>query len=1006
MITWAAHRPAVVLATCGALLLAGGVALARLPIATKPYVEIPRLNVTMDWPGASAELVETYLGSPIEAAVQAVRGVRKVGSESGEGYLQLDVQLEPRANVQLARLAILERLELLRDQFPPGASGLTVGNYVPSDLDEEPLQSYTVYGPYTAGALEELVERQVKPPLAAVDGVAGVRSQGGAIVGVAVVYQPERLRQLGILPASLLEVLTSARAVRALGVEHAGASERRVVLRDVPHVIEDLGGLPVRGPGGRIYRLSELATIRREEDNQDSFFRINGDPAVAMQIARLPGADAIKTARKVRAMLAELTPRLPPGLRFQVIGDESERLARQLDDLGRRGGIAFAAVLVVLAVTLRAPRAVGLVLASAAVAIAATTLGLYLLDVPANLLTLAGLGMGVGILVQDGVVVMDRFRTVPDSPDGRATASLRITPAVLGSTLTTAVVLIPFLYLQGDARAAFTPFAVAFSLALGCSILTSVVMLPAIATHHGMHQVRWPRARHLYIRGVIALLRWRWLTIAATLLLLGGLGWVFVVKVPRSSFGGWWGQQRTSLVARVDFPSGSDPATLDQSVHELERIVVGRPGVELVRANGGAGGGGMQVIFADHAARTVFPYQLQDELIQRAALIGGASVVVQGFGPGFANGGAAAFAQSFRVKILGYSFSGVERLALDLKARLERIPRVRTVDINAGGFYFGGERARDITLIPDRDRLAGYGLTSRDFASAVTREVGGAAGRQRVLVGDDELWLSLKATGARDRTLGQLREALVPNARHSPVRLGDVAALEEREALSRISREDQQYVRVLSYDFRGPAKLANRTHEAFMRSISVPAGYTVSDEYFGWEDDRSQQGLWLVFAVGLALVLLTVAMVFDSAWGALMVFLSLPIALAGVVVAFWAAHAAFTREAAVGVILVVGLAAHQAILLVDGVLQRRRDRSRRTFPAATIVAACRDRAGMITLITFTTLASLIPLAVGTGADDLFGAIALATAGGTVAGTIGAMFLLPPLLLGWPRNTPR
>ena len=441
---------------------------------------------------------------------------------------------------------------------------------------------------------------------------------------------------------------------------------------------------------------------------------------------------------------------------------------------------------------------------------------------------------------------------------------------------------------------------------------------------------------------------------------------------------------------------------VDQALREFERIATGRPGVERVEAQGAPDGGMVRVVFDDDAARTALPYAMQDEFTERAAFIGGAAVSVQGLGPGFASGGTFGSAQTFRIKILGYSFGGVEGLALDLKARLERVPRVRAVDINAAGFWFGGERARDITLAPDRDRLAGFGLTSRDFAGAVGREVSGAVGRQRLLLGDEDLWLSLKTTGSRERSLDQLREAMLPNAAGAPVRVGDVATLSEREALARISREDQQYVRVLSYDFRGPAKLANRTHEAFMRSISVPAGYTVSDEYFGWVDDQSQRGLWLVFGVGLALVVLSVAVVFDSAWGAAMVFLSLPLALAGVVVAFWVTGAAFTREAAVGVILVIGLAVNQAILLVDGVLQRLRPAegasTRTAVRAGIVLAACRDRAGMIMLVTLTTLASLIPLAVGTSADDLFGAIALATAGGTVAGTIGAMLLLPPMLV--------
>ena len=1005
MIRWSADRPAIVWAVSAALLLAGGVALTRLPVASRPWVELPSLSVRMSWPGASAELVETYLGAPMEAAMQSVRGVHRITSESSEGDVSLDVELEPGTNVQLARLGILERLELLRPEFPPGSSGLAVSNAVPEGLDEEPLVDYTIAGPYTPGALQELVERDIAPRVSAVPGVAGVRTRGGAVVGVSIAYRPARLRQLGLTPAMLSTALAGAREVRALGSERAGATERAVVLRDVPGAIEALGDLPVAGPGGRVFHLRELAAIRREEDDEDTFFRVNGEPAVQLSVARLPGADAIQTARAVRDALATLAPALPPGVRFRVTSDESIRLGEQLGDLGRRGAIAAVAVLVVLALTLQAWRAVLLVVLSAAVAIAGTILGLYLLHIPANLLTLAGLGMGVGILVQNGLVVVDRFRTVPDTAAGRAEAGWRITPAVVGATLTTAVVLFPFLYLQGDARAAFTPFAVAFGLALAWSVLTAVVMIPALGDRHGMHEVRWPAWRRGYLWCVVRMLRWRWATIGVTVGVLGALAWVFIVKVPRSSYAAWWGQ-RSTLSASLSFPAGSDPASLDASMRELEQVVAGRPGVEVATALGNRDGAYLTVVFSDAVARTGVPLQLQEELTQRAVLIGGASVSVVGRGPAFASGGGGSSMQTFRIKILGFSFRGVEQLALDLKARLERIPRVRSVDINAASFWSGQDQAHDVTLRPDRSQLARYGLSAENLAGAVTREVGGAAGRQRVEIAGQQLWLSLKTEGARTRTLDELRDAAVPAAGGARVRVGDVAVVEERPALARISREDQQYVRVVSYEFRGPQKLADRTHTAFMASITLPAGYSASDEVFGWEPDRSEQGLWLVFVIGLVLVLLSVALVFDSLWGALMVLLSLPIALGGVVVAFWLADAAFTREAAVGVILVVGLAVNQSILLVDGILQRVRqaavDRSgpmhAAPTSAATVIAACRDRAGMITLVTLTTLASLIPLAVGTGTDNLFGAIALATAGGTVAGTIGAMLVLPALLV--------
>jgi multidrug efflux pump subunit AcrB len=220
----------------------------------------------------------------------------------------------------------------------------------------------------------------------------------------------------------------------------------------------------------------------------------------------------------------------------------------------------------------------------------------------------------------------------------------------------------------------------------------------------------------------------------------------------------------------------------------------------------------------------------------------------------------------------------------------------------------------------------------------------------------------------------------------------------EVKGLSEIQREDQQYLRIVSYDFRGPQKLADRTHKAFMAAISVPLGYTVEDNRFEWDDDDSAKGLWLVFGIGVVLVLLAVALVFDSWWATIMVLLSLPMALGGVVAAFWISGTAFTREAAVGVILVVGLAVNQSILLIDAVLAAKHRKGRRAT-AMDIIHATRDRAGMIVLVTLTTIASLVPMAWGTGSDTMFGAIALATAGGTVAGTLAALWLLPAHLFG-------
>jgi hydrophobic/amphiphilic exporter-1 (mainly G- bacteria), HAE1 family len=1002
MIRWAASRPAVVWATSIVVLLGGIVSFTRLALATRTEVELPRLQISTSWTGASAELIEMYVASPIESAIQGVRGVRKTRSTSTEGSASITAELDPKADVQIARLSILERLEILAPEFPRGVSRPTVRNFVPTELQEPTLFTLTVTGPYTAGAIQKLAEETLNPRLSAVSGIAGVNAFGGTDFSVSVIYEAKLLRQLGVSPGALGQAIRDARLVQSLGEEQRGVSEFEVTLRDQPDAIEQLEQLPVRGRG-RVFRLGELATVRPEEDAAGRFNRIDGQPAITIDITRQPGADAVKTAAALRAAIDELRPNLPPRVDIRIVNDESEELSEQLQDLLFRGAIAFAAVILVIAVMLRDFRAVALVIGSAAVSIAGTAFGLYVFNIPANMLTLAGLAMGIGILVQNGLVVAERLGTVPDTREARADVAARITPAILGATLTTAVVLFPFLYLQGNARAAFMPFAAAFTMALGWSVLASVVMIPALATGHRIHETSWRRSRRVYARVLAPLIRFRWVTIGITAIMLAGLTWVFIKKVPRFAFGGFGFGQRTTLGAFISFPRGSDPVTLDAAMREMEALAVGQPGVERVRAQSyGSGAAQMVVVFTREHELTAIPLEMEERLTQRAVFIGGASVSVRGQGPGFSSGYGSSSMASYRIRVMGYSFAGVEQMAIDIRERLERIPRVRNVDISTASGRMS-EKATGVAIEPDRAALARFGLTSADLGFAVGREIRTQVGAQLLEIGGDEIPVNVKALGANTRSLDELREALVPTPDGGAVPIGAVSTVTERELLSAIDREDQQYMRTVAYEFRGPNRLAQRTHDAFMKSISAPPGYKVEEAGFGFfTPDESEKGLWLVFAIGVILVILAVALVFDSIWATSIIFLSLPIALGGVIFSFWVMKAAFTREAAVGVILVIGLAVNQAILVTDAGLARRRNKAARGLGGLGRKEALRaalDRAGMVILVTLTSMASLIPLAVGTSTQDIFGAIALATAGGTIFGTLGALFVVPALLVG-------
>ena len=199
MIHWAAHRPAVVLALAAGIVVSGGVAFSKLPLATKSTVEFPKLTISSGWYGASPELIETYLTSPIERAVQGVRGVRKTKSTSMQHSSTVTVELDPKADVTMARLAIVERMEALKPDFPRAAVPPHVSNYVPEDLTEQQLLEINVVGPYTPGALAKIVNDRLVPRLSSVPGISSVKLNGGADNGITVSYDPTLLHQLNLI---------------------------------------------------------------------------------------------------------------------------------------------------------------------------------------------------------------------------------------------------------------------------------------------------------------------------------------------------------------------------------------------------------------------------------------------------------------------------------------------------------------------------------------------------------------------------------------------------------------------------------------------------------------------------------------------------------------------------------------------------------------------------------------------------------------------------------------
>jgi HAE1 family hydrophobic/amphiphilic exporter-1 len=402
------------------------------------------------------------------------------------------------------------------------------------------------------------------------------------------------------------------------------------------------------------------------------------------------------------------------------------------------------------------------------------------------------------------------------------------------------------------------------------------------------------------------------------------------------------------------------------------------------------------VTFPDSLENTPIPPAIKEQMVAYSYGFGGAEVRVYGYGPSFYGGGAAP--PNYAIKVLGYNYETVRTIAADLGQRLLRFTRIRDVDVNSAGGWYTADKASEFTLTLDRQRLGVHGLTAEDVVYQVGAAVRGSVQRGFVRVGGDELRFDVKLAGSDALDALELPNVLLQVPGGRVVRLGDVAEVREREVLNRIERENQQYQRYVSYEFRGPSKLGDRVRDAVIANTRLPEGYTIEgEEEWRWDDEEQQQ-IGIVLAISLTLVFMVTAALFESLRQPLVVLFTVPMALVGVFLIFYFTNASFTREAWIGVITMGGIVVNNAILLVDHVNHLRR-RVGLTLAEATVRGTL-ERVRPILMTSFTTIFGLLPLVLGGESADanIWNALGFALIGGLSSSMLLVLTVTPALYL--------
>jgi hydrophobic/amphiphilic exporter-1 (mainly G- bacteria), HAE1 family len=1012
----AVRRPVAVSVCAVAVALVGWLAWRQLPVDLLPDLQSPTIVVSIQSADRPPAEMERLYGEQIEQRLFTVRGIREISQVARTGRLVATVVFDWDANLDLGVVDVQKAIGPM--SADPDITEVLVRRFDPRQAPIMTLGLVAPSGRPDLAELRRLARRQVAIGLERLPGVAEVRVTGGREQEVRVQLDRYRLDAFGVTLAEIESRLAAENVDISAGTIQEDAQVFLVRGMSRFRRPEDVERVVVRYVTGgegerRPVRVADLGTVEMADQRIDHLVRVNGVEGVGLSLYKEAGANTVQVSATVRAALGGLAADLP-GVELIEVSDDAALVVDALSDLQRAAGIGVLLAVGVLAIFLRSAGATLIVTAAVPVSIFAALFLMRFGDQSLNVITLGGLALGAGMLVDNAIVVVEsiyRRLSAGDSPAVAAAAGTsQVAGAITASTLTTCVVFLPVIFVEGLAARLIEGMAIAVVASLLASLAVAMLLIPALAGWFlsraaGADTVPVvPRYRRATEGVVRRLLRWPAATVviaalvtAVSIWMLLGLGTELLAPSDPRQF---------SL--RVVGPSGQRVASTARVVEGIESIVRQGSGdtVEAMLAEVG------RLPEDDRLVRTELTEEHTARLTVRMAA-GGPPVrqfavhlspALEALESTEVNWelGSSALATALGttgppivVEIVGQALPDLRRgadLVRDRLTALDELWNVRTS-------FEGGPPELRVEL--DRVMADGLGVDLDTLARVLETTLDGREAT-RLSMGDEERPVTLRLPSPRR---GELGDVVFRNAEGRQVAIREVARFTETEGAREIFRRDQRRTAEVTARIadgvdtpRAVAAVA-----AALEDLPLPPGLRA--QLRGEEEERARTfgELRLAAVLAVVLVLMVLAGTFESLIHPFTVLAAIPLALAGVALALVPSGQPVGVMAMLGLIVLAGIAVNDAVLLLA---------TARQLMAAGVerVEALAQAAGIrlrpILMTTLTTVLALVPLAVGAGeGSEIRGPMAVTIIGGLLASTLASLFVLPCLYLVLDRMRP-
>ncbi len=978
------------------VIVLGVVSFSKLQIDLLPQMELPYVMVQTNYQGAGPEEIENIISRPLEQTLSTVENIEAVISISNEGSSLLLMQFAFNTDMDEVMLQIREKVDMIKGFLPDGTSSPLVMKMDPNAL---PVIQLAVSSKGDLHTTQKIAEDVISPRFERIEGTASANVSGGLEQEVEIMLKEEMIKGYNLSSSYITQILQAENLNMPGGTVKKGNNELTVRTMGEFKSIEEMKNLTIPLNRDGTVRLKDIADVNLKSKEQSSITKLNGKEVVQISIMKQSDANTVNVAKDIDKEIDKIKIEYPD-LNLVTVFNQADYINLAIDNLISTATIGGILAILILLIFLRSFKTTLVIALSIPISIITTFVILYFTDITLNMMTIGGLALGIGMLVDNSIVVLENIYRNRSLGMDRVTASVEgtneVAMAVTASTLTTVAVFLPIVFTGGLAAMIFKEFALSIAIALLSSLIVALTLVPMLSSKlisvKNLESEEEQEKKHGFLVVFYKkILGWSIKHRFTTILLSIAMFVVSVVMVISVGAEFFPATDEGMININVSLPVGSETKEIDSILNEIQDSIYEIPEIESVFTSsggggimsvGGSGGGSISVLLSDLNERDRSAKEISDEIRTIVKDIPGAEISVSESSMMMIGMSAG----DISISIKGDDLEALKNIGDDFKSIIAKVEGTREVTTS----YEDG--IPQVQIIADRGIASQYGLTTAQIGRAVINTLSGS-NVTRYKVNGDEIDVVLKGDNVYGESISYLEMLPIETPFGNNIPLSEVADIKVEKGPISIRRENQVRVLTVSGSVMGrDIQTVSTEIQELLKEYDMPYGYNYT---FGGEIEQIQEtftDLGLVMIMAIALVYMIIAAQFESLIQPLSIMFSVPLALSGGFIALFVTGLPLNVIGIIGLIILVGVVVNNAIVLIDYINIRRKRGEDRT---AAIMKAGPIRIRPIMMTALTTILGLVPMSLGMGEGaELTQSMGVVVIGGLSLSTVLTLIIVP------------